>query len=648
MNNFSILLLINLCLYGFDFKLINSGIELHSESFSSENPFLGGFNKPKIQWLDWNNDSMIDLFILDEDGRLQLLLNIGNSHFEIVESHFQNIICAGWFFFHDFDNDGSYELITRNQEETIYLSYYENIDEEFYVLENFISTDLGELITSESVVSPTFSDIDNDGDYDFFTGHVTGTLSYYENLGIDNNIPVFMHVSNMWQDIQIIGASTSDLRHGASAISFIDLDGDNDLDLSWGDYYQQSLYIVWNQGSAEFPNMDIVNIDQDYPPNNPVETAGQNMPSFADLDEDGDYDLYITVLGGAYGFNLINNFQYFENIGDVLNPVYIQMTNNFLKVYDIHDNATPVTYDIDDDGDLDLFIGNSFETSAFPWNGRIKFLRNHGNNAQPIYVLEDDAFLGNLLGKELAPEFADIDNDGDADLFIGELYGGILFFENTGSASIPHFTDYMMLDGIDVGYNAVPELCDIDADGDLDLFIGSDDGSIYFYQNNGTLETNFFELIDENWQNIQINGKSSPEFIDFDFDGDLDLLLGTENENILAFENDGTLQLPNMIQADFIDFPMIGRSLKPNILSIDSGYFDIYVGTALGGIYYLRSGQCKNGDLNGDFLTDVSDIIILVDIIMGSSWDEYSLCHGDINQDGLLNISDVILIVTFI
>ena len=365
-----------------------------------------------------------------------------------MSSHLQNLNCAGWFYFHDFDGDDEFELVTRNHQETIYLTYLENNDGQFEILLDHIATNESGLISTESVVTPTFADIDGDGDHDFFTGHVTGTLSYYENIGLENGAPVFNHVTDLWQDIQIIGASATDSRHGASAISFIDLDGDNDLDLSWGDYYQQSLYIVWNEGTLESPIMNTISIDQNYPPNNPIETAGQNMPTFADLDGDLDFDLYITVLGGAFGFNLINNFQYYENIGDAINPMYLQMTTNFLKVYDIHDNAAPTMYDIDDDGDLDLFIGNSFETSAFPWNGRIKFLRNIGSNNQHVYNLEDDAFLGNLLGKDLVPEFADIDNDGDGDLFIGELYGEIYFFENTGNASMPHFTDHVILNGI--------------------------------------------------------------------------------------------------------------------------------------------------------------------------------------------------------
>ena len=38
------------------------------DDVSIEKPFLGGFNKPKIQWIDWDNDNDNDLFVLDEDG----------------------------------------------------------------------------------------------------------------------------------------------------------------------------------------------------------------------------------------------------------------------------------------------------------------------------------------------------------------------------------------------------------------------------------------------------------------------------------------------------------------------------------------------------------------------------------------------------
>ena len=77
------------------------------------------------------------------------------------------------------------------------------------------------------------------------------------------------------------------------------------------------------------------------------------------------------------------------------------------------------------------------------------------------------------------PAFADIDDDGDLDLFIGNSLGQTRFFRNDGSAKSPDFNQEGQNKpfGItNVGSMASPELADIDADGDLDLFIGDLNG----------------------------------------------------------------------------------------------------------------------------------------------------------------------------
>ena len=50
--------------------------------------------------------------------------------------------------------------------------------------------------------------------------------------------------------------------------------------------------------NQDVPQMDPENFIFQYPENDPIYTSGQNMPSFADIDSDGDMDLFITVLGG--------------------------------------------------------------------------------------------------------------------------------------------------------------------------------------------------------------------------------------------------------------------------------------------------------------------------------------------------------------
>jgi len=610
-----------------------------------EEPFLGGFNKPKVQWLDWDYDNDEDLFLLDENGTIKLYINnsIGNYiKFDLYDSSLFDINGIGWFYIGNFDNDSDFELITQdkmNIDQMIFYDISENAIIEVGTLYDVISIP----IQSDPVMFPTFIDIDNDGDLDFFTGNIIGTVTFYENIGFEIDRPQFQLVTTFWEDIYIVGPSNQ--RHGASAINFVDIDNDNDYDLAWGDFFQQSLYIIENIGNSENPIMDDINISTQFPPGDPIISAGLNMPSFTDIDKDGDEDLFVTVLSGAYGYQLINNFYFYRNE----NGNYNLETQEFIETLDLFSDIYPEFIDIDSDGDLDLFIGTATDLSEFPINGKVKFYENIGNdsNLEPIWNLVNSEFLGGNAGYNLSLDFGDIDADGDYDMLVGEYNGTIRIYLNVGDEFDPNFSEYSLINDIDLSGYSIPKLVDIDNDLDLDLFIGQSTGNISFYENIGSNENYDFILVSNNYNDISVNNKSSIDFFDIDNDEDYDLIVGSQYENIFFYENIG-----DSYEADFqLDsskvFPNLGFNLVPAFISHNQQK-KLLVGTSTGGAYLIDLELCSNvGDYNNDTIINVIDIVYLVNVIINNN-SLYNNCTFDLNGDNEINVSDVLILVNSI
>ena len=156
------------------------------------------------------------------------------------------------------------------------------------------------------------------------------------------------------------------------------------------------------------------------------------VPSFADIDNDGDLDLFASVLSGAYGNQWVNNFIYYENVGSSSSPSYEYRTDDFLNGIDVLLNSSPELYDIDQDGDDDLFIGTMVDPSTNPWTGRIHFYRNTGSMNNPIFDLESTEFLGTDLGTDLSIVFGDLNGDLMPDAVVGNANGFLKIFINNG------------------------------------------------------------------------------------------------------------------------------------------------------------------------------------------------------------------------
>ena len=184
-------------LFAFELSFNENPIEVLGESGILDHPFSGGLNKPRIQWVDWDMDSDDDLFILDEDGYIRYMENVSeDSEFKFIirKTNMFNIYAGGWFYMADFDGDDDLDIVTQNQSNLQQASYYTNNDGLMEYIGNLS-------ILSDPVMTPTFADIDNDGDFDFFTGNMVGSLTYYENTGLSNGIPQFEFITDSWQGI---------------------------------------------------------------------------------------------------------------------------------------------------------------------------------------------------------------------------------------------------------------------------------------------------------------------------------------------------------------------------------------------------------------------------------------------------------------
>ena len=130
------------------------------------------------------------------------------------------------------------------------------------------------------------------------------------------------------------------------------------------------------------------------------------------------------------------------------------------------------------------------------------------------------------------PRFADLDNDNDMDMILGNISGPPLYFENSGSNTAPSFQPGEAL------FSAVEELdcevgvcTDLDADGDLDFISGGYRG-LQMYENTGTAEAAVFEKVDGFFDDLSLAANPVPHFADMDSDGDVDLVIGLSEQEM--------------------------------------------------------------------------------------------------------------------
>jgi len=313
-------------------------------------------------------------------------------------------------------------------------------------------------------------------------------------------------------------------------------------------------------------------------------------PVIADLDADGSLD----VLVGKYD----GTVRWYRNNGTPRHALFSIMGD--LAGVNAGADAMPAVGDLDGDGDLDMVAGNMA--------GELRYFENVGDAENPSYTERVDAenpFDAIAVGAGSCPFLADFDGDGDLDLVLGQ-YGAYapLYFENTGAADAPQFTElagdaspFLAADTVDF---PAPYAVDVDRDGDLDVVAGANNGTVHFYENvAGQKKRPRFILrggADNPFDNVEVPpapavGYCRPALADLDADGDLDILAGNGAGIVAFFENIGT-----PARTDFVERVTTDFCAQPAFVDLDGdGDLDLVVGIKYGAFaYYENTGDATD------------------------------------------------------
>jgi len=367
--------------------------------------------------------------------------------------------------------------------------------------QSFIAVDMPPLTSDRaSTGGVSFADYDGDGDADIYVTNGYD-VSSQEPSPQENRFYENSHGNFVARSIE----GLNNVEGFSSGSAWADFDNDGDLDTFVANQRDQENVLLLQEtaedGSVRFVRHAVAKLAED--------KGWSYSVAAADADNDGFIDYYVSNGGLSHsGVNFL-----YRNVEGTA----IQRILDTDAVESNHASGGASWSDYDGDGDQDLAVANrpTAETQGF----KLSVFRNDGN--MQFTRMDEDALPVDATFP-MSVAWGDVDNDGDQDLYAGNLYGmANNLYENLGDGT------FRVMNGgratTDAGSSYAVTFGDLDNDADLDLVVANWGGASEIYLNDGT---GHFEQTTSGAFERSIHYASSLALADYDSDGDLDILIG--------------------------------------------------------------------------------------------------------------------------
>lgn len=398
------------------------------------------------------------------------------------------------------------------------------------------------------------------------------------------------HTENRYSDFDYEGLITEMLSQEGPALAVGDVnnDGNEDVFISGGKNQQGMLYLHQSNGKLKKVKNTIFLDDASF-----EDTAA----AFFDADGDGDIDLML----GSGGNEATRNESYKPRL-------YLNNGNgNFTKAAQelpfTNNNISVIApYDFDADGDIDVFVGSRSVVGTYGINPKHLFLENKGKGKfvdateRYAYALKDAGMLTHAI-------WEDIDGDAKKDLITVSDWGAVNMYRNSGRQLTEFKNNLSELHG---WWNTVTA-ADIDNDGDLDLVLGNQGNNTLYqankdapmkmwvndFDNNGTIEQIFTRHIDGGDYPLHMRKEITAQIVSL------------KKENLKASEY-AKRTMPQLFSEEVINNTIVKKvNISESVLAINNGKGAFTVNVLPARVQLSCVSSITAQDINADGFVDL-------------------------------------------